>query len=201
MKCDFCLKIGKSFSLELDLDNSVLKAFERFETILKIIPYSNYPNTILRCPLCQTYFMKRITVDNEILSGTSEVEFTEIKEQEARELITHQNDKSQVFAKKIDAFISTKALSLSSLEKRILQIFKDTLKENLSIYDIADALEDTMPEIKRRVSAPHIIYPRTKEQLEIFNARIMPSLNALLKKGVLKHYTASDIAHYRIMQS
>lgn len=87
-KCEFCRKTGPYFSVDIEHGRTVPEEFNSFKTILSFyIGYCNFPDEIICCPSCGTYYYKKRRIDNEINNCSDEIEFEEIPEERAKELI------------------------------------------------------------------------------------------------------------------
>ncbi|GEM_PF-1931641 len=92
-KCEFCRKTGTHFSVDIEHDQIVPDEFHNFKKVLSLqIGYCNFPDEIICCPYCGTYYYKKRRIDNEINNCSDEIEFEEITEDRVKELIIFQKN-------------------------------------------------------------------------------------------------------------
>jgi len=79
MKCEFCKKTGKYFSVDIEHGGIVPEEFLSFKIILSFyIGCCNFPDEIMVCPVCGTFYYKKRRIDNEINNCSDEIDFEEI---------------------------------------------------------------------------------------------------------------------------
>jgi len=95
-RCEFCKKTGTRFSVDIEHGQCVPEEFDDFKTILSFyIGYCNFPDEIICCPSCGTYYYKKRRIDNEINNSSDEIEFEEISEERVKKLIVFYNSNKE----------------------------------------------------------------------------------------------------------
>ncbi len=90
MKCEFCEKIGSYYSIDIEHGGTVPEKFDSFEVISSFqVGCCNFPDEILRCPSCNTFYHKKRRIDNEINHWSDEIDFEEITRERIDELVKH----------------------------------------------------------------------------------------------------------------
>ena len=88
MKCEFCNKIGIYYSVDIEHGGTVPEEFDRFEVISSFqVGSCNFPDEILRCPECNTFYHKKRRIDNEINNWSDEIDFEEITRERMDKLV------------------------------------------------------------------------------------------------------------------
>ena len=199
MKCAFCQKIGSHLSLSLEHGGIVPKEFDNF-TILLVTRYKNqqvnFPDTYLCCPQCHTIYRKTRYIDNDIMYPSDDIEFEEINKEEFDILSQDQKNRIQNFADEIDKRMGDKLKDLTPIEKEILNLFINELKEQLSIYSIAAEFENE----KNPAKDSNIIYPMDKKRWNVFEKEIQTAINSLIEKEIIKKDITCGIETYRIFE-
>ena len=176
MKCSFCKKIGFKLTLSLLEKEIIPNEFQKFETILTLIQENkNFPDKIIQCPLCGSFYYQQRIVDNEVMHNSDEIDFLPISKTRAAQLIQFQEKRLQDFSHSLDEKLQAKQIGLNPDEKMVINIFKSKIKSNLSFYEIQEELK----------LVPY-------EQMKL-------SLESLIKKEILSCSTVSSIVYYRII--
>lgn len=171
MKCAFCKKTGPFVSVDLQREETVPDELEQFEVVARFSPMS----TVIRCPRCRTFFERHRYIDNEILHESDEVEFRELSKAQANDLLRYDRKRRREFARMIDGRLNLEAAQLTPSENTVIGLFKQALKEELSIHELRADADD---ELKRRLEA------------------IMLSL---VDKGVVRRCQIGSITTFRIV--